>query len=172
MTQPAGVTPHRPRTVSAATVLGAIGVASLPLFLAYPGELPVYALAIAAPLAIALAAQAMDLAWLRTAGLLTAVAGVVAPAAGFGLFLVVLAVLGPLGVVLTVGPAIRAIDATAGTAFLSACAIVMVGGFAGAVFSPPIVVGVTVLVLVGGTATTLARLGDHRAVAPAPGEES
>ncbi|MEX1162344.1 MAG: hypothetical protein WEB03_02065 [Nitriliruptor sp.] len=162
MAQQAGAPTHRLRTVSAATILGALGVASLPLFLAYPGELPVYVLALAAPIAVALAGEAMGLTWLRAAGLITAAAGVAAPVVGLGLFLVVLAVLGPLAVVLAVGPAIRAIDATAGTAFLSACAIVMVGGFAGAAFSPPIVVGVTVLVLVGGTATTLARLGDHR----------
>lgn len=162
MTQPDAPTPHRLRTVSAATIVGALGVASLPLFLAYPEAPGVYVLAVAGPIAASLAGDALELGWLKFGGLAVAAAAVASPVLGLGLFLVALAVVGPLAVVTSVGPAIRLIDPFAGTAFLSACAIAMVGGFAGAVLSPPIVLGVTVLVLAGGTATTLARLGDHR----------
>jgi hypothetical protein len=151
----------RRRLVPAATVLGAFGVASLPLALSFPGQLGPYVLALAGPIAVALAGEAMHLPWLRVLGTVVAVVAAVSPVVGLGLLLASLIVLGPLGVVLAVGAAIRAVDPTAGTAFLSACAIAIAGGFAGGAISPPIVVGVTVLVLVGGTATTLSRLGDH-----------
>jgi hypothetical protein len=147
--------------VPAATVLGALGVASLPLALAFPGQLPPYLLALAGPVAVAVAGEAMHLPWLRTLGTVVAVVAAVSPVVGLGLLLASLVVLGPLGVVTAVGAAIRAVDPTAGTAFLSACAIVIAGGFAAGAISPPIVVGVTVVILVGGTATTLSRLADH-----------
>jgi hypothetical protein len=151
----------RRNLVPAATVLGALGVASLPLALAFPGELAPYLLALAGPIAVAVAGEAMHLPWLRTLGTVIAVVAAVSPVVGLGLLLASLVVLGPLGVVTAVGAAIRAVDPTAGTAFLSACAIVIAGGFAGGAISPPIVVGITVVVLVGGTATTLSRLGEH-----------
>jgi hypothetical protein len=159
---PAPPPPPTPRRglVAAATVFGAFGVASLPLALAYPSEFGVYVLALAGPIGVALAGEALHLRWLRTLGMGVAVVAAVSPVVGLGLLLASLIVLGPLGVVTAVGAAIRAIDPTAGTAFLSACAIAIAGGFAGGVVSPPIVVGVTVLVMVGGTATTLSRLAD------------
>jgi hypothetical protein len=156
--QPAA--PPRRGLVAAATVTGAVGVASLPLALAYPGELAPYLLGLGGPLAVALVGEALHLGWLRTAGTAVAVVAAVSPVLGLGLVLASLVVLGPLGVVTAVGYALRVIDPTAGTAFLSACAIAIAGGFAGGFLSPPIVVGVTVLVLVGGTATTLTRLGE------------
>jgi hypothetical protein len=162
---PSPAEPPRPRLrrglVPAATVLGAFGVASLPLALSFPGQLGPYVLALAGPLAVAVAGEAMHLPWLRMLGMVIAVVAAVSPVVGLGVLLASLIVLGPLGVVAAVGAALRAVDPTAGTAFLSACAIAIAGGFAGGAISPPIVVGVTVLVLVGGTATTLARLGDH-----------
>lgn len=163
MPSPASPPPPKLRRslVPAATILGALGVASLPLALAYPGQLAPYLLALAGPIAVALAGEALQLPWLRTLGMVVAVVAAASPVVGLGLLLVSLIVLGPLGVVTAVGAALRAVDPTAGTAFLSACAIAIAGGFAGGVLSPPIVVGVTVLVLVGGTATTLSRLGDH-----------
>jgi hypothetical protein len=148
------------RAVAAATVFGAVGVASLPLTLAYPSELPPYLLSLAAAVSVAIVGEATGQRWLRVSGLAVVLLGAVAPALGFGLFLAALTVLGPLAVVVVLGPAIRRIDPFAGTAFLSACAIVIAGGFAGAALSPPIVAGATVLVLVGGTVTTITRLGD------------
>lgn len=163
MPSPATAPPSRRRRglLPAATVLGAFGVASLPFALAYPGQLAPFLLALAGPMAVALAGEALHLGWLRTLGMAVTVVAAVSPVIGLGLLLASLVVLGPLGVVTAVGAAIRVVDPTAGTAFLSACAIAIAGGFAGGAISPPIVVGVTVLVLVGGTATTLSRLGDH-----------
>lgn len=151
--------PLRRSLLTAATTFGAVGVASLPLMLSYPDHLAPYILALAGPVAVALAGEALQLRWLRSLGLITAVLGATAPVLGLGLVLAALAVIGPLGVVTAVGSALRAVDPTVGTAFLSACAIAIAGGFAGAVLSPPIVVGITVLVLVGGTVTTINRLG-------------
>lgn len=154
--------PPAPRRglVAAATASGALGVASLPAALAYPSQLWPYLLALAGPIAVAFAGEALQMTWVRTAALAVLVVGAAGPLLGFGLALAALVVLGPLGVVTAVGAAIRAVDPFAGTAFLSASAIAIAGGFAGGVVSPPIVIGVTVLVLAGGTATTLSRLGD------------
>jgi hypothetical protein len=162
------VAPPVPRRglVAAATAFGAVGVASLPAALSYPSELLPYLLALAGPVAVAFAGEALGRRWVRIAGIAVALVGAAGPLLGFGLVLAALVVLGPLGVVTAVGAAIRAVDPFAGTAFLSACAIAIAGGFAGGVISPPIVIGVTVLVLAGGTATTLARIAEAD---PSPG---
>lgn len=154
--------PPAPRRgfVAAATATGAVGVASLPAALAYSNHLWPYLLALAGPIAVALAGEALGLAWVRAAGAAAFVIGVAGPLLGFGLTLAALIVVGPLGVVTAVGAAIRAVDPFAGTPFLTAVAIAIAGGFAGGVVSPPIVIGATVLVLVGGTVSTLTRLGD------------
>jgi hypothetical protein len=153
-------TAHQRRTLAAATAFGAVGVASLPLVLAYPSDLPPYLLSLACPAALALVGEATATRWLRTAGVAVLLLGAGAPVLGFGVLLAALAFLGPLAVVLVLGAAIRAIDPTAGTAFLSASAIAIAGGFAGGVTSPPIVAGVTLLVLAGGAVTTIARVLD------------
>lgn len=151
---------HRRRALAVATAFGAFGVASLPLTLAYPSELPPYLLSLAGAASVAIVGEAMGTRWLRTAGIATVLIGAVAPVIGLGLLLAAFAVLGPLAVVLVLGPALRRHDPFAGTAFLSACAIVIAGGFAGAALSPPIVAGLTVLVLAGGAVTTISRLSE------------
>jgi hypothetical protein len=152
--------PDRRRALALATVFGGFGVASLPLALAYPSTLAPYLLALAATASVAVTGEATGRAWLRNLGVAALLVGASAPVLGFGLVLASYVVLGPLAVVLLLGPAIRQVDPFAGTAFLSACAIVIAGGFAAGVISPPIVTGVTVLVLAGGTVTTVARLLD------------
>jgi hypothetical protein len=163
------VSPARPTRVgltAAATVFGAFGVASLPLALAYPSELAPYVIALAGPIAVALAGEALGVTWLRSAGMAVTAIAAASPVLGLGVLLASLTIIGPLGVVMVVGAALRAIDPTAGTAFLSACAIAIVGGFVAAALSPPTVVGVTLVVLTGGTVTTLSRLGDASPTPP------
>jgi hypothetical protein len=152
--------PPRRGPLAAATVLGAVGVASLPLTLAYPGRVAPYLLTIAAAGSVALAGTAVGVAWLRTVGAVATVVVGAAAALQVGVVVAAMVALGPLAVVLIVGAVLRLADPTAGTAFLTACAIAIVAGFVGAALSPPIVVGVTVLVLAGGTATTVSRLPD------------
>jgi hypothetical protein len=155
---PSRPAPDRRRTLALATGFGGLGVSSLPLALAYPSSLAPYLLALAAAVAVAATGEATERPWLRYVGVAALLLGASAPVLGFGLVLASYVVLGPLAVVLLLGPAIRQVDPFAGTAFLSACAIVIAGGFAAGVISPPIVAGVTVLVLTGGTVTTVARL--------------
>lgn len=157
---PAPPVPTRRRALAVATAFGAFGVASLPLTLAYPSDLAPYLLSLASGASVAIVGEATGMRWLRTAGIAVVLIGAISPVLGFGLLLAALAVLGPLAVVLVLGPALRRVDPFAGTAFLSACAIVITGGFAGGAISPPLVAGLTVLVLAGGTVTTMARLGD------------
>lgn len=154
--------PPRRLALAVATAFGAFGVASLPATLAYPSVLAPYILSLAAPVSVAIVGEALGLRWLRAAGIVTVLIGAAAPVIGLGLLLAALTVLGPLAVVLVLGPALRQVDPFAGTAFLSASAIAVAGGFAGAALSPPMVVGVTVLVLAGGTTATISRLDeDH-----------
>ncbi|WP_052668379.1 hypothetical protein [Nitriliruptor alkaliphilus] len=152
--------PYRRRALAVATGFGAFGVASLPLTLAYPSDLAPYLLSLASGASVAIVGEATHMRWLRTTGIAVVLIGAVAPILGFGLLLAAFAMLGPLAVVLVLGPALRRVDPFAGTAFLSACAIVIAGGFAGGAISPPLVAGLTVLVLAGGTVTTMSRLGE------------
>jgi hypothetical protein len=146
------------RALAVATGFGAFGVASLPLTLAFPSELPPYILSLAGGVSVAIVGEATGQRWLRAGGIAAVLIGAVAPVVGLGLLLAAFAVLGPLAVVLVLGPALRRVDPFAGTAFLAACAIVIAGGFAGGTISPPIVSGLTVLVLTGGAVTTISRL--------------
>jgi hypothetical protein len=157
---PAGPVPSRRLALAVATAFGAFGVASLPVTLAYPTQLAPYILSLAGPVCIAIVGEATGRRWLRTTGIMVVLAGTVAPIIGLGLILAALTVIGPLAVVLILGPALRQVDPFAGTAFLSACAIVVAGGFAAAPLSPPIVLAATVMVLAGGTATTIHRLDE------------
>lgn len=142
----------------AAVLLGAVGVASLPTVLAYPNSVVGYLLTLAAGLAIAAVGQALRVRTLQGAGVAATLAGGVAAVVGAGAVLVVLLVLAPLAVIVVVGDALRRVEATAPTPLLAGSAIAIAAGFAGAVASPPIVVGTTVLVLVGGSVTTVVRL--------------
>lgn len=149
--------PHRAPLV-AATLTGAVGMASLPLALAYPGQLWPYLLSLAATVSVALVGDAVGLRWLRVTGAVVTAVVAASPLVGFGQLLAVTIVLGPLAVGILLGDALRRRDPFAGTAFLTAAAIAITGGFAAAAISPPIVVGVTIVVLAGGTAVTLNRL--------------
>ena len=153
-----GLTVPRRGPLLASVVLGAIGVASLPLALVFSDRLAVYYLSLAGTLAVAAVGDATGQPWLRWAGLVVTAVAAASPVVGFGAVLVAMIALGPLAVVVTVGGAIRLADPFAGTAFLSACAIAITAGFVAAPISPAIALGVGAVVLAGGTATTLSRL--------------
>lgn len=165
-TPPSSPDPYRRRALAVATGFGAFGVASLPLMLAYSDQLAPYILSLACAVSIAIVGEADGLRWLRAAGIGVVLLGTTALILGLGLLVVSFVVLGPLAVILVLGPALRRIDPFAGTAFLSACAIVIAGGFAGGALSPPIVVAVTVVVLAGGAVTTISRLSEDADLEP------
>lgn len=159
-TPPPPPDPFRRRALAVATGFGAFGVASLPLMFAYSDQLAPYVLSLACAVSVAIVGEADGHRWLRAAGIGVVLLGTSSLILGLGSLVVSFVILGPLAVVLVLGPALRRIDPSAGTAFLSACAIAIAGGFAGAALSPPIVVAVTVLVLAGGAVTTISRLGE------------
>jgi hypothetical protein len=148
----------RRRSLVIATLLGAAATASLPLVLAMPDQLAIYYLALAGPLAAAAVGEALGQPWLRWTGMGITALAAVSPVLGVGQLLATMIVVGPLAALLTVGVALRLRDPFAGTAFLSASAIAITAGFVAAPISPPITIGLTVLVMAGGTATTLTRL--------------
>lgn len=152
-----GVRPAR-GPLLASVVAGAVAIAGLPTVLAYPSSLVGYLLTLAAGLSVAAVGFALQVRWLGGAGLAVTVAAGAAAAAGVGAVLVVLLVLGPLAVLVVVTDALKRIEPSAPTPFIAGSAIALAAGFAGAVASPPLVVGITVLVLAGACATTYARV--------------
>ncbi len=104
--------------------------------------------------------QALRVRWLQVAGAAATVLGAAAAVVGIGAVLVVSLVLAPLAVIVVVGDALRRTDPAAPTPLMAGAAIALAAGFAGSVASPPLVIGITVLVLVGGSVTTVVRLND------------
>lgn len=141
-----------------ATVLGAIGVAGLPLVIAFTDRLVVFYVCLVGALAVAAVGEALGLRWLRWAGMVVTVAAAVSPVVGLGQLLVLMVVFGPLGAVIAVGAALRLRDPSAGTAFLAAAAMTITAAFVATPLSVPLALALTAVLLAGGTATTLRRL--------------
>lgn len=149
--------PHRTPLVLA-TLLGALGVAGLPLVIAFSDQLVVYYVCLAGTLAVAAVGEALGVAWLRWTGTVVTAVAAASPVLGFGQLLLVMVVVGPLGAVVTVGAALRLRDPFAGTAFLSAAAMTITAAFVATPLSVPLALALTAVLLGGGAVTTVRRL--------------
>lgn len=152
-----GVRPAR-GPLLAGVVAGAVAVAGLPTVLAYPSSLIGYLLTLAAGVSVAAIGVGLQVRWLTAAGAGVTAVVALAAAIGIGAVLVVMLVVGPLLVLLVISDAVVRIEPSATTPLLAGSAIALAAGFAGAVASPPLVVGIVVLVLAGACAATMARV--------------
>lgn len=154
---PTGPPPRR-GPLAAAVVAAALGVAALPLTLAFPERLEPYLLTLAVPVTGALVGRARGVAWLGPVSL--GLAGVLAGAVALRLGVVVVTVvaLGPIAVVGLVAPALRAADRGASAAFLASAATAIVAGFATAPLAPGVTALLVAVLLLGGAGSAVARL--------------